>query len=307
MARIRSIHPGLFSDPEFADLSSDAQVFYLGILTEADDNGVFEWKPSTLRIRLRPLKDGGVEPILAELEAAGKVQHYEMNGRKYGAIRNFRKFQRPKSPKSWHPMPDDFRNWVGLTRSTSEIGQDEPENDAGHSASAGEIRPQMEDGGGRREEEDVVPASKNLCVSQDARERATHTQPLREWDDWKPSEQAVTTLRTMMPWLTGDLFDSRMQDFREWCRANAIHSFSPDDTWSSFMRKTHEPKAPVVGSKAPKSDGLPPAPPWAARMKGWRERKFWPGDWGPKPGEPGCWVPREFLDTSPRYSATEAA
>lgn len=141
MARIRSIHPGLFSDPEFAGLSSDAQVFFLGLLTEADDNGVFEWKPMTLRIRLRPTKDGPVDALLSELESAEKVRSYEIEGRKYGAIRNFRKFQRPKSPKSWHPIPDDFRNWVGLSGPPSENP------------------PQMEDGGCRREDEVKNPAA----------------------------------------------------------------------------------------------------------------------------------------------------
>lgn len=121
MARIRSIHPGLFTDPEFADLSERAQVFYLGLLCEADDNGIFEWKPTTLRIRYRPTKDGAVDPLLAELIAANKVAAYEIEGRKYGAIRKFTAWQRPKSPKSWHPIPDHFRNYIGSSGSISEI------------------------------------------------------------------------------------------------------------------------------------------------------------------------------------------
>lgn len=120
MARIRSIHPGLFTDPEFADLSESAQVFYLGLLTEADDNGIFEWKPTTLRIRLRPTKDGGVDHLLSELVHAKKVASYEHEGRKYGAIRNFCQWQRPKSPKSWFFIPGDFRNYVGSKRLPSE-------------------------------------------------------------------------------------------------------------------------------------------------------------------------------------------
>lgn len=123
MARIRSIHPGLFTDPEFADLSDAAQVFYLGLLTEADDFGVFEWKPTTLRIRLRPTKDGPVDPLLSELEASDKVRAYEVDGRKYGAIRKFTHWQRPKSPKSWHPIPAHFRSYVGSSGVIGEIEQ----------------------------------------------------------------------------------------------------------------------------------------------------------------------------------------
>jgi hypothetical protein len=151
VARIRSIHPGLFSDPEFAGLSDAAQIFYLGLLTEADDNGVFEWKPATLRIRLRPCKDGAIEPLLSELQAGDKVRPYEIGGRVYGAIRNFRKFQRPKLPKSWHPIPDDFRSYVGLD------DPDSPKRGRGRPSSLGtsEIKSQMEDEGWRMKDGSV--------------------------------------------------------------------------------------------------------------------------------------------------------
>lgn len=145
MARIRSVHPGIFTDEQFASLSDGAQVFYFGLLTEADDQGIFEWKPATLRMRLRPCKDGGVESLLAELESAEKIAPYEINGRKYGAIRNFRKFQRPKSPNALHPTTPQWRIYVGLEEPSAEMERDEvppfPPN--------GEKSPQMEDGGGR--------------------------------------------------------------------------------------------------------------------------------------------------------------
>lgn len=149
MPRIRSIHPGLFSDPEFAGLSCDAQMFYLGLLTEADDNGIFEWKPSMLRIRLRPLKDGDVEPLLFELKEAQKIDSYEMGGRHYGAIRNFRRFQRPKSPKSWHPILSEFRIYVGLSDENGET----PTPQVSTLPPKGEMSPQMEEEGGRRKDE----------------------------------------------------------------------------------------------------------------------------------------------------------
>jgi hypothetical protein len=144
VARIRSIHPGFFSDPEFAALSDGGQIIYLGLLTEADDNGVFEWNLNKLKIRLRPLKDGSIEPFVSELVAANKVASYEFDGRKYGAIRNFRRFQRPKSPKSWHPIPDDFRNYVGLSavNGGNELRSTHPTS---------EIPPQREEEGGKGE------------------------------------------------------------------------------------------------------------------------------------------------------------
>jgi hypothetical protein len=34
---------------------------------------------------------------------------------------------------------------------------------------------------------------------------------------------------------------------------------------------------------------------WPVRVKGWLESKFWVPSWGPPPGEPGCFVPKELL------------
>src|SRR5258708_12968 len=110
MARIRSIHPGLFTDEAFVTVSDAAQIFYIGLLTEADDQGVFEWKPITLKMRLRPASTQPVDGLLAELVAAEKIASYEIDGRKLGAIRNFRKFQRPKSPNAVHSLPGEWRN-----------------------------------------------------------------------------------------------------------------------------------------------------------------------------------------------------
>lgn len=169
MARIRSIHPGLFTDPEFATLSDAAQIFYLGLLTEADDGGVFEWNPAKLRIRLRPGKDGGTETLLSELEDADKVRGYEMDGRKYGAIRKFTQWQRPKSPKSTHPIPDHFRNYVGSTGKIDEGHEDKPATlpPKGEAEPAqldafppkGEIGPQREEVGDKRKDSEEANAS----------------------------------------------------------------------------------------------------------------------------------------------------
>lgn len=37
---------------------------------------------------------------------------------------------------------------------------------------------------------------------------------------------------------------------------------------------------------------------WAARMRGWRQTRFWvtTSDWGPPPGDPGCLVPPALLE-----------
>lgn len=117
------------------------------------------------------------------------------------------------------------------------------------------------------------------------------------WDDWTPSEQAVANLRKGRPDLIGALYDERMQDFREWCRAKAVTSHDIEATWSSFMRRTKVPAEPSRKPwDKPQSTGLPPLEPWEKRLRDYRATGFWVAEaWGPKPGERGCRVPADLL------------
>jgi hypothetical protein len=114
MARIRSVHPGLFTDEAFMVASPLARVFLIGLWCEADDNGVFEWKPLVLKARILPADAIDGATLLAELESLGVVLRYEVDGRSFGAVRNFTRYQRPKKPQAKHPLTDAVRKWVGI-------------------------------------------------------------------------------------------------------------------------------------------------------------------------------------------------
>ncbi len=138
MARIRSIHPGLFTDEAFMTASAHARLLIIGIWTESWDDGVFEWKPLTLKARLFPVDAINVAELLAELVTLGFVQQFDA-GKPYGAIRNFQKYQRPKKPNSSGVLPECLHEYVHAVPN-----QPPP---------SGEKSPQMEDGGGREGEE----------------------------------------------------------------------------------------------------------------------------------------------------------
>jgi hypothetical protein len=114
MARIRSVHPGLATDARFVVLSDAAQIFYVLLLTVADDAGVFRWEPLELRMQLRPASTNPVEPLLDELCAGNFLRRFEAGGHAYGAVRNFRRFQSPKSPHQRYPLPANLCPYVGL-------------------------------------------------------------------------------------------------------------------------------------------------------------------------------------------------
>lgn len=148
MSRIRSVHPTLWTDDAFMGLSAHARLLVIGVWTEAWDDGVFEWKPLTLKARIFPVDAVDVAALLDELVAGDFVAKDEFNGRPIGMVRNFRTYQRPKKPNDSGMLKPEWRTFVGLTDVS---GEPVPH----HAGTSGEKSPQMEDGGG--EDEDTSP------------------------------------------------------------------------------------------------------------------------------------------------------
>lgn len=154
MARIRSIHPGLTTDEAYMQMTAYAKAAWPNLWTECDDQGVFEWKPVVLKARLLPADNVDFAELLAELERLGCVLRFESGGKSYGAVRNFRRYQRPKKPNKVHPLTPEARTFVALSEPSSEP--------VPHQFGTGEEKSaQMEDEGGRMEtsEENSTPSS----------------------------------------------------------------------------------------------------------------------------------------------------
>lgn len=145
MSRIRSTHPGLWTDEAFVTLSPFARLFFMGLWNECDDFGSFEWAPLKLKMRLAPADNVDGATLLTEIEAAACIMAYEVAGKRYGAVRNFCQYQRPKKPTSVHPQTEAVRQWVNTearsTRDGSEVVGKELPTD-------GEKSRQRKEGGG---------------------------------------------------------------------------------------------------------------------------------------------------------------
>jgi len=152
MARIRSVHPSLFTDEAWVSCSPLARLLYIGLWTDADDQGLFEWKPLQIKMRLLPGDSADVPALLAELIGADLISGLESGGKKLGAIRYFRKFQRPKKPNATFVLPAEWVNYVGLSGDDGEPEGDEPPPVGNQFPPSGENSPQREDGGGVKEE-----------------------------------------------------------------------------------------------------------------------------------------------------------
>jgi hypothetical protein len=146
MSRTRSIKPEFFDDPDVADLSHAARLFFIGLWTQADREGRLEDNPRRLKARLFPYDNVDLEALAVELHGKDMIDRYsDNNGRHYLWVRNFRKHQHPhpKEPQSVIPSPDASavkRNGEPCKKTASKagtgylvLGTDEPPSVVGRS------------------------------------------------------------------------------------------------------------------------------------------------------------------------------
>ena len=212
MSRIRSVHPGFFTDEDLVSVSFAARLLFIGLGVESDDKGVFEWKPLTIKMRIFPADNVDVASLLGELEAIGAFKSYDVAGKKYGAIRNFRRFQKPKTPNDIYPAPREILAFVGLVSEMDEgdepsfppKGETFPQN--------GEIAPQMEDGGGRGEEEGVKAYAFSAGVVRLKKS---------DYDDWRNRFHGIPDFDAELTALAGWLADQNDEKRKRWFATGA--------------------------------------------------------------------------------------
>lgn len=131
MARIRSIKPEFCSSSDTGALSRDARLFFLQLLTEADDAGRLLWLPRRLSGVLyphdgeesaQPVTERDLEQWASECAARGMLTLYRNGASTIAQVTNWAKHQRINRPTpSRIPAPSDAgstRLHGGLTESS---------------------------------------------------------------------------------------------------------------------------------------------------------------------------------------------
>jgi hypothetical protein len=315
MARIRSIHPSLFTDEAWVACTPLARVLYIGLLTDADDQGLVEWKPLQIKMRLLAGDNTDVAALLGELVAVNLVAELESAGKRLGAIRKFARFQRPKKPNAVFVLPREWRTYVGLDGGSSEAGahsqHDSSELDADHEGSSSELDPdqdhqvppkselrkQMEDGGDNKEppkpprgrsRSDVgrreYPADFEVAWAAYPHHPGRSSKPdtLAEWRRLPPEERSglVGAIVRFTPNVESACGGKGAPCMARWLK-HGKHL-----NWTESVGQP----ATALGLEVQAYD------PWPSRIREFKRNAYWNRlDWGPPPGKPGCTLSPETL------------
>lgn len=326
MARIRSVHPGLFKDEAFMELSMAARVLAIGIWTICDDHGIFEWKPKVIRADIFPGDNVEIDGLMGELIEYGLVERFAVDGRNYGAVRNFCLYQRPKKPFYRHPFPPELPSYVGVDRrkeqeevqasstSTPPVGK--------RSRTSTEKSPHKE-----RREEESSRREENPKTNTESLERVSRegegpktlsqvsTQVLKETQvaanrnmigtplavDWIPSDALCQAVKADFSMTDADL-QREVPAFHALNAQNGTISRDWDATFRLFCKRWREhqdKQAPprVELSKAPSSSPMVMTESlWHSAMKFYANTGRWNAAYGPDPMTGKCHCPIEIME-----------
>jgi len=115
MARARNIKPGFFKNEYLAELPPLTRLLFIALWCEADREGRLEDRPLRIKAEYFPYDDCDINTMLAQCEhsAGNFLTRYEVDGKRYIQIRNFKKHQNPhikEQPSAIPPPPENFDN-----------------------------------------------------------------------------------------------------------------------------------------------------------------------------------------------------
>lgn len=116
MARRRMIDPNFWQSEDVAKLNIRQRLLFVGLFSNADDEGKLRGNPAFVRSLIFPYEDisiSDIEDDLNIIEKVASLSQYEVEGNKYIKLINWTKFQRVDKPqKSMIPEPskNDSKN-----------------------------------------------------------------------------------------------------------------------------------------------------------------------------------------------------
>lgn len=125
MARTRNIKPGFLKNEVLAECDPLARILFAGLWMLADRDGRGEYRPKLIRAECLPYDDCDVPSLIKELDERGFITVYEVEGRQFYEIPNFKRHQNPHKNEESKNYPSS----TGALRVFSRAVPDENDSD----------------------------------------------------------------------------------------------------------------------------------------------------------------------------------
>jgi hypothetical protein len=114
VARARNIKPGFYRDAALVELPIETRLLFPGLWVLADRAGRLEDRPKQIKMEIYPADNFDVDLLLNQLQGAGLIERYEIDGRKLIQIKNFSKHQNPHRDEKASTIPAPCEHCVSM-------------------------------------------------------------------------------------------------------------------------------------------------------------------------------------------------
>lgn len=125
MARSRNIKPSIMDNEQLASLPALTRLLFIYMWMLADKEGRMEDRPGRIKKQAIGYDDGDADAMLSELQRAGFIERYEVDGRKLIQIVKFSKHQTPHVREAASELPEKVQSTAKVVPST-EQGESKP-------------------------------------------------------------------------------------------------------------------------------------------------------------------------------------
>jgi len=105
MPRARNIKPGFFMNEDLAECDLAARLLFIGLWCLADREGRLEDRPKRIGAFVFPYEQYDIDNLLNQLAERGFIIRYEVDGKKYIQVVNFKKHQNPHVREAASEIP----------------------------------------------------------------------------------------------------------------------------------------------------------------------------------------------------------
>lgn len=105
MARARNIKPAIMANEDLAELQPMERLLFIYLWMLADREGRLEDRPKRIKAEAFPYDDADVDEMLDNLQGAGFIARYSVDGKRLIQVHNFTKHQRPHNNETASEIP----------------------------------------------------------------------------------------------------------------------------------------------------------------------------------------------------------
>jgi len=129
MPRARNIKPGFFMNEYLAECDLAARLLFIGLWCLADREGRLEDRPKRIGAFVFPYEQYDIDNLLEQLAERGFIIRYQVDGKKYIQVVNFKKHQNPHVREAASEIPAPETDSQCSENSCESMGQDIDCND----------------------------------------------------------------------------------------------------------------------------------------------------------------------------------